>query len=156
MHPGLRAKHIRIIDRSRALILVEGDQSGASLPCTSNQAIIMAISRRTGTVSELKRKQTKGRELEEIMTILRQYLPELREQYKLKSLGLFGSYVHVEQPKRSDLDVLVEFEEAPTLLELSALQRRLTGLVGVKVDLVLRRTLKPAIGEVILSEAVYI
>jgi predicted nucleotidyltransferase len=136
--------------------LVEGDQAGARLPCTGNKAIIMAISRRTGTVSELSRKQTKGRELEEIMAILRQYLPELREQYKLKSLGVFGSYVHAEQRKRSDLDVLVEFEEAPTLLELSALQRRLTDLVGVKVDLVLRRTLKPAIGEVILSEAVYI
>ena len=101
-------------------------------------------------------KQAKGPELEDITTILRQHLPELREQYKLKSLGLFGSYVHAEQRKRSDLDVLVDFEEAPTLLELSALQRQLSDLVGVKVDLVLRRTLKPAIGEIILSEAIYI
>ena len=102
------------------------------------------------------RKQAKVPDLEEITTILRQHLPELREQYKLKSLGLFGSYVHEEQRQRSDLDVLVEFEEAPTLLQLSALQRQLSDLVGVKVDLVLRRTLKPAIGEVILSEAIYI
>jgi len=101
-------------------------------------------------------KQAKGPELEEITTILRQHLPELREQYKLKSLGLFGSYVHAEQRQRSDLDVLVDFEEAPTLLELSALQRQLSDLVGVKVDLVLRRTLKPAIGEIILSEAIYV
>jgi predicted nucleotidyltransferase len=101
-------------------------------------------------------KQRKGPDLEEITTILRQHLPELREQYKLKSLGLFGSYVHAGQGKRSDLDVLVDFEEAPTLLQLSALQRQLSDLVGVKVDLVLKRTLKPAIGEVILSEAVYI
>ena len=102
------------------------------------------------------RKQAKTPGLEEITTILRQHLPELREQYKLKSLGLFGSYVHAEQRQRGDLDVLVEFEEAPTLLQLSALQRQLSDLVGIKVDLVLRRTLKPAIGEVILSEAVYI
>ena len=102
------------------------------------------------------RKQAKAPELEEITTILRQHLPELRELYNLKSLGLFGSYVRVEHRKRSDLDVLVEFEEAPTLLELSALQRQLSDLVGVKVDLVLKRTLKPAIGEVILSEAIYI
>lgn len=107
-------------------------------------------------MSELRRKQTKGPNLEEITTVLRHHLPELREQYRLRSLGLFGSYVHGEQRKRSDLDVLVEFEEAPTLLELSALQRRLSDLVGVKVDLVLKRTLKPAIGEAILSEAVYI
>jgi len=107
-------------------------------------------------MSTRPRKQPRGPELEEITTILRQHLPELREQYKLKSLGLFGSYVRAEQRKRSDLDVLVEFEEAPTLLELSALQRHLSDLAGVKVDLVLKRTLKPAIGEVILSEAIYI
>ncbi len=90
------------------------------------------------------------------MAILRQNVPELREQYRLKSLGLFGSYVRAEQDARSDLDVLVDFDEAPTLLELSALQRHLTELVGVQVDLVLKRTLKPAIGEVILAEAIYV
>jgi predicted nucleotidyltransferase len=94
--------------------------------------------------------------LQEITTILRQHLPELREQYTLKSLALFGSYVREEERRRSDLDVLVDFEEAPTLLQLSALQRRLSDLVGVEVDLVLKRTLKPAIGEVILSEAIYV
>jgi predicted nucleotidyltransferase len=90
------------------------------------------------------------------VAILRQNVPGLREQYSLKSLGLFGSYVRAEQGARSDLDVLVDFDEAPTLLELSALQRHLTELVGVQVDLVLKRTLKPAIGEVILAEAIYV
>jgi predicted nucleotidyltransferase len=101
-------------------------------------------------------KHAKGPKLEEITAILRQHLPELREEYRLKSLGLFGSYVHAEQGKRSDLDVLVDFDEAPTLLQLSALQRRLSSLVGVKVDLVLKRNLKPAIGEVILAETIYL
>ena len=107
-------------------------------------------------MSERPLKQGKGPDLQEITAILRQRLPELREQYRLRSLGLFGSYVHGEQRELSDLDVLVEFEEAPTLLELSALQRHLSDLVGLKVDLVLKRTLKPDIGKVILSEAVYI
>jgi len=102
------------------------------------------------------RKHSEAPQLQEIVTILRQHLPELREQYRVKSLGLFGSYVRAEQRRGSDLDLLVEFEEAPTLLELSALQRHLSDLVGLKVDLVLKRTLKPAIGEVILSEAIYI
>jgi len=103
-----------------------------------------------------RQKQAKGPELEEIITILQQRAPELREQYRLKSLGLFGSYVRAEQSKRSDLDVLVDFHEAPSLLELSALQRHLSDLVGVQVDLVLERTLKPAIGEIILAEAIYL
>lgn len=96
------------------------------------------------------------RQLEEIVGILRLHAPELRRQYGVKSLGVFGSYVREEQSEQSDLDVLVDFEEAPTLLELSALQRGLRELLGIKVDLVLKRTLKPAIGEVILSEAVYV
>ena len=94
--------------------------------------------------------------MDEIIGILREHLPELREQYSLKSLGVFGSYARGEQRRRSDVDVLVDFQEAPSLLELSALQRQLSRLIGIEVDLVLKRTLKPAIGEVILSEAVYV
>jgi predicted nucleotidyltransferase len=101
-------------------------------------------------------KQADLPQLEEIVSTLRLHAPELRRQYGVKSLGVFGSYVRAEQGKQSDLDVLVDFDEAPSLLELSALQRRLSDLIGIKVDLVLKRTLKPAIGEVILSEAVYV
>lgn len=56
--------------------------------------------------------------------------------------------------KRSDLDILVEFEQVPALWQLSALQRHLSALVGIKVDLVLKRTLKPAIGRIILAEVI--
>jgi predicted nucleotidyltransferase len=69
---------------------------------------------------------------------------------------LFGSYVHGKPGKRSDLDVLVEFEQVPTLFDLSALQRDLSDIAGVKVDLVMKSTLKPAIGQCILSEVIYL
>jgi predicted nucleotidyltransferase len=94
--------------------------------------------------------------LEAILQTLRAHLPELRERYHVKSLGVFGSYVYGAQRKRSDVDILVEFEEVPTLFSLAALQRELSYLVGVKVDLVMRSTLKPAIGQRILSEVVYV
>ena len=94
--------------------------------------------------------------LDHLLTRLRAQLPELRERYGVSTLGVFGSYVREEQRGSSDLDVLVDFEEVPTLLKLAALQRHLSDLVGIKVDLVLRRTLKPAIGEVILSEVIYV
>jgi len=94
--------------------------------------------------------------LSTLLACLRAHLPELRAQYSIRTLGVFGSYVRGEQRKRSDLDMLVDFEDAPTLLQLAALQRRLGELAGIKVDLVLKRTLRPAIGEVILSEVVYV
>lgn len=93
--------------------------------------------------------------LDEILSVLRKHLPELRERYGVASLGVFGSHVRGEQRRRSDVDVLVEFERAPTLFQLVAMQSHLTDLVGVKVDLVLKRTLKPAIGKRILAEVVY-
>ena len=86
--------------------------------------------------------------------ILRKHLPELRERYAVKSLGVFGSYVRGEQRKRSDLDVLVEFERAPTLFQYVRLERYLSELVGIKVDLVMKSALKPVIGQRILAEVV--
>lgn len=95
---------------------------------------------------------TRNSELARAKRILRKHLPELRERYSVKSLGVFGSYVRGEQKKRSDLDVLVEFEQAPTLLEFVHLKRYLSELVGIPVDLVLKKTLKPNIGRYILAE----
>jgi predicted nucleotidyltransferase len=84
--------------------------------------------------------------------VLREHLPELGERYGVKSLGLFGSYVRGEQREDSDLDVLVEFEYAPNLVEFVNLEYYLSALLGVKVDLVMKRALKPRIGERILQE----
>jgi len=85
---------------------------------------------------------------------LRSRLPRLASQYHVKSLGVFGSYVRAEQRANSDLDVLVEFDETPSLFEFVRLELELSELLGVKVDLVMKTTLKPAIGRRILAEVV--
>ncbi len=88
--------------------------------------------------------------------ILRAHLPELTERYKVKSLGIFGSYLRAEQKPRSDLDVLVEYSEPVSLYHGVRLQDHLTELLGVKVDLVPKKNLKPYIGKRILSEVVWL
>ena len=92
--------------------------------------------------------------LEEIKQMLRDHLPQLREEYSIRDLWLFGSYVRGEQHKSSDLDVLVEFEEVPNLPKFISLERRLREITGIKVDLVSIRALKGEIGERILHEKV--
>jgi uncharacterized protein len=93
--------------------------------------------------------------LADVLRILRAHLPELREHYGVRTLGVFGSYVRGEQRPRSDLDLLVEFDERPlTLIQVIALEQHLSDLLGVKVDLVEKKTLKPAIGRHILQEVV--
>ena len=81
-------------------------------------------------------------------------LPLLSRQYKVKSLGVFGSYVRHEQSTSSDLDLLVAFDETPGLLKFIELENYLTDLVGIKIDLVMQEALKPRIGERILREVV--
>ena len=61
-----------------------------------------------------------------------------------------------EASASSGLDLLVEFDDAPTLFGFIRLEDKLTQLMGVKVDLVMKKGLKPALGERILSEALTI
>ena len=93
-------------------------------------------------------------DLTTIMVQLRQALPPLKERYYVQSLGVFGSYVRDGQRPGSDLDLLVAFDEPPSLLRFIELKNRLTDLIGVPVDLVMRDALKPTIGQSILKEVV--
>jgi uncharacterized protein len=93
--------------------------------------------------------------LDDVLRTLRAHLPALREDYGVRTLGVFGSYVRGEQRPRSDLDPLVEFDARPlTLIQVIALEQHLSDLLGVKVDLVEKKILKPAIGRHILQEVV--
>jgi len=93
------------------------------------------------------------RSLESLLKALRQELPSLAERYGVETLEVFGSYVRAEQKADSDLDLLVTFREAPSLLTFIAIENHLSDELGVKVDLVMKDSLKPAIGKVILKEA---
>jgi hypothetical protein len=93
------------------------------------------------------------RSLETLLKALRQQLPLLEERYGVETLEVFGSYVRSEQKAGSDLDVLVTFREEPSLLTFIAIENYLSDTLGVKVDLVMKDSLKPAIGKVILNEA---
>lgn len=94
--------------------------------------------------------------LENILEILRNQIPMLAERYSVETLEIFGSYVRAEQKKDSDLDVLVTFKEVPSLLTFIAIENYLPDLLGIRVDLVMRDSLKPKIGEQILGEAILV
>ena len=81
---------------------------------------------------------------------------ELREKFKVKNIGVLGSYVRGEQKGSSDVDVLIEFDDPIGLFEFMKLENYLSDLLGVKVDLVSKKALKPHIGERILEEVIMI
>ena len=72
----------------------------------------------------------------------------------VRRLGIFGSYARGEQKETSDMDFLVEFEEA-TLQNYLNLKEFLEQLFGCPVDLVFEDTLKPRLKPIILNEVVY-
>jgi hypothetical protein len=92
-------------------------------------------------------------ELTTFIGTLRENLPFLRERYLVESLGIFGSFVRDDQRAESDLDLLVSFRKPPSLLKFIELENYLSDL-GIRVDLVMKDTLKRRIGKRILQEVV--
>ncbi len=103
----------------------------------------------------MKQKETT---FEEIRNILKENEPILKDKFKVKELGIFGSWIRGEQKKGSDVDILIDFEpEAKiSLLDFVGLENYLSDLLRVKVDLVEKPALKPRIGKHILREVVYL
>jgi len=77
----------------------------------------------------------------EIIKTLREHSDILRK-YKVKKIGLFGSFVRGEQEENSDIDFLVEFEE-PTFDNFMDLAFYLEDLFGRKVELITDGSLSP-------------
>ena len=94
--------------------------------------------------------------LPEIERILRDQKPILREKFKVREIGIFGSVVRGEQKETSDLDLLVEFEEPIGLIKYVNLQNYLSDKVGWRVDLVMKSGLKPRISKHVLKEVIYV
>ena len=94
--------------------------------------------------------------IKEINEVLRKHKEELYKKYKVKEIGIFGSIIRGEQRKRSDIDILVEFEEVPDLLKFIEIERYLTRILKKKVDLVRKEGIRPELKDIILEEVVYI
>ena len=67
-------------------------------------------------------------------------------------LGLFGSYARGEQKEESDIDFLARFSRRKSLLDLVRIERDLSEILGIKVDLVTEKSLSPYLIERIKSE----
>jgi len=94
--------------------------------------------------------------LEQFSRILADHKVELKERFKVDEIAIFGSYVRKEQKRKSDLDILVSFSEIIDLFTFVELENCLTDLLGIRVDLVMKDSLKPRLRDRILTEAVYL
>ncbi|HEY9770017.1 MAG TPA: nucleotidyltransferase family protein [Coleofasciculaceae cyanobacterium] len=92
--------------------------------------------------------------LEEITQLLQVNQKYLRERFRVSQMQVFGSYARGEQTINSDVDILIRYDRPPTLWMLGELRDYLTEVLGVRVDIVTEKGLKPRIRERVLAEAV--
>jgi len=78
----------------------------------------------------------------------------IHKDYGVSNIELFGSYVRGEQRMDSDIDVLVEFDRNVSLLDVSGLQIYLTDELGIKTDVVLKRSVRKELKDIIFAEAI--
>ncbi len=94
---------------------------------------------------------------DQILNFLSQNKKLFRDRYHIIRIGLFGSYARGEQNLKSDVDLLVEFEEnTQDLYELKLqLKEYLRKNLGIEVDICREKYIKPRIKNSILKETVY-
>ena len=92
---------------------------------------------------------------EEILNTIKNVKNELTNSYKVKTIGLFGSYISNKQNATSDIDFLVEFENDADLLHFIGLSRYLEEIFNTKVDVISKPSLMEELKKNILEEVIY-
>ncbi len=81
----------------------------------------------------------------------------LNKTYHVKKIGIFGSFVRGAHSQYSDIDILVDFEKGhKDFFNYIRLKYYLENLLGKKVDLVMKKAIKPVLKKRILSEVEYV
>ena len=91
---------------------------------------------------------------EGILEQLNHKAEELKQNFSVRSIGLFGSLVRNEADSNSDVDILVDFVK-PTFGHYMDLKFYLERLFGRSVDLVIADTVKPRLKSIINKEVIY-
>ena len=77
------------------------------------------------------------REIDRIMKVLKEHKEELKRDFSVKKIGIFGSYTREEQTPESDIDIYVEFDiKNLTFDRYLELIDYLEKLLGRKIDLI--------------------
>lgn len=84
----------------------------------------------------------------------RKAIIEAAEKRRARNVRVFGSVARADDTSTSDIDLLVDLEDGVGLLDLIGLERELSELLGVEVDVVPADALKPRIRSRVLAEAI--
>jgi len=89
-----------------------------------------------------------------VLRLLSSRIEEIRKRFSVEKLSIFGSFARDEGTTKSDLDVLVSFEQKATFDLFMDLKFYLEELLGIKVDLVTDKALRPQVRQAIEGEII--
>jgi predicted nucleotidyltransferase len=92
---------------------------------------------------------------EEILKLLSQNKYQLENRFKVRRMALFGSYARADQKSESDVDILVDIDPSVGL-EFVTLAEQIEQLLGLPVELVSRRAIKPNKLKYIEQDLIYV
>jgi len=95
------------------------------------------------------------KKIKEAQKTLREIRPILKKRFNVNKIGVFGSFARGEEKRTSDLDILVEFYAPVGLFSFIELENFLKERLGIKVDLVMKDSLRPQIKKRIIKETIY-
>ena len=72
--------------------------------------------------------------------------------HEAKKIAVFGSYARDDAVAESDIDILVEFKDAKSLLDLVRIERELSETAGINVDLLTEKSISPYLIDSIKKE----
>ena len=85
---------------------------------------------------------------------MRKEMPILSKQFQVDSICVFGPDARGTNRPRSTLNLVVEYEVSPSLVEMAQLKEHLQSLLGLKVDLGVKGDLRPDVKDRVLREMV--
>jgi predicted nucleotidyltransferase len=115
-----------------------------------DQSLVLESSwtKETATLSGATRPET----TDELRARLAAALPALRAAHPIRSIGVFGSWARGEQTPESDVDLLIEFDAPVGFFEFFDIQEKLETVLGVRVDLVTPRGLRPQLVDRVMRD----
>jgi len=93
----------------------------------------------------------------ELKKRLEESKPYMEKTFHVREIGIFGSFVKGSHTVQSDVDILIDFKQGhKDLFNFMRLKYYLEGLLGKKVDLVMKKAIKPMLKKNIFREVEYV
>lgn len=91
-----------------------------------------------------------------IIKVIKQIKPILKNEYNIDKVGIFGSYSRNQATENSDLDIVVE-QSDPDLFDLIGAKQLIEELLNIHVDIVrYRNKMNKTLKDRIEKEAIYV